>query len=99
MFWAALLISWPYTAAMAAGVTEYLMEERFLPQLKQQHVISYVGLALVILGEGIRKLAMVSACQPLLKVQKHACSSGIEAHTHTPTWRLLLPSQRACHSL
>lgn len=56
-----LLISWPYTAAMAAGVTEYLLEERFIPQLKQHHAVSYMGLALVILGEGIRKMAMVTA--------------------------------------
>jgi hypothetical protein len=56
---AALLISWPYTAAMSAGVAEYFLESHFWPQLKQQQGLAYAGLLLVILGEAIRKLAMV----------------------------------------
>lgn len=57
---AALLISWPYTAAMSAGVAEFLLEARCWPQLKQHHnTVSCIGLALVIVGEAIRKLAMV----------------------------------------
>jgi len=94
MFWTALLISWPYTAAMAAGVTEYLLEERFIPQLKQHHAVSYMGLALVILGEGIRKMAMVSACQPPMDDQKRACVCGIDAQTQS----VLAVAEPACMS-
>lgn len=56
----ALLFSWPYTAAMTAGVAEFLLEVQLCPQLKQQQqLVSRTGLALVVLGEALRKLAMV----------------------------------------
>jgi hypothetical protein len=58
---AAFLFSWPYTAAMAAGVTEYVLEAQWWPLLKQHQLLSYTGLALVIAGEVLRKLAMVSS--------------------------------------
>jgi protein-S-isoprenylcysteine O-methyltransferase len=46
---------------MTCGVLEYLLESALLPGLKQLHVVSYFGLALLMLGEIIRKLAMVSS--------------------------------------
>ncbi len=55
----ALLLSWPYVAAMSAGTSEYLLELRFLPVLKQLRLVSFMGLGMVLLGEAIRKLAMV----------------------------------------
>jgi hypothetical protein len=45
---------------MSAGVAEYMLESRLCPQLKQQEWVAYLGLLLVLLGESIRKLAMVS---------------------------------------
>lgn len=54
---------------MSAGVAEYLLEARFWPQLKQQQSLEYAGLVLVILGEAIRKLAMVSE-------SRSACFTG-----------------------
>lgn len=58
---AALLISWPYIAAMTAGIAEYLLESKLWPLqlIKQQHQVAYAGMFLVVLGEAIRKLAMV----------------------------------------
>lgn len=57
----AFLFSWPYTAAMAAGVTEFILEAQWWPSLKQHQLISYTGLALIITGEALRKLAVVSS--------------------------------------
>lgn len=51
---------------MSAGVLEYLLEAHTWPGLKQsqQHQwVAYTGLALVVLGEAIRKAAMVSCCK------------------------------------
>eukprot|EP00879_Flechtneria_rotunda_P022598 GHRR01023864.1.p1 GENE.GHRR01023864.1~~GHRR01023864.1.p1 ORF type:complete len:108 (+),score=32.16 GHRR01023864.1:351-674(+) len=56
---AALLISKPYITAMLTGVLEYLLEATVLPSLKQMHTVSYVGIALLLLGEFVRKIAMV----------------------------------------
>lgn len=45
---------------MTAGVAEFLLEVQLCPQLKQQQqLVSRTGLALVVLGEALRKLAMV----------------------------------------
>eukprot|EP00879_Flechtneria_rotunda_P014275 GHRR01014912.1.p1 GENE.GHRR01014912.1~~GHRR01014912.1.p1 ORF type:complete len:188 (+),score=48.82 GHRR01014912.1:142-705(+) len=56
-----LLISKPYITAMLTGVLEYLLEATVLPSLKQMHTVSYVGIALLLLGEFVRKIAMVTA--------------------------------------
>lgn len=60
---AALLLSWPYVAAMSCGLAECLVEAALLPGLKQQlgSTFSYPGLALLLAGEGVRKTAMVRA--------------------------------------
>jgi hypothetical protein len=58
---AALLISKAYLIAMSCGVLEYLAESALLPSLKQLHAVSYCGLVLLVLGECIRKAAMVSS--------------------------------------
>lgn len=59
---AALLLSWPYVAAMSCGLAEFLVEAALLPGLKQQlGAVSAAGLALLLAGEAIRKTAMVRA--------------------------------------
>jgi hypothetical protein len=62
---AALLISKAYLIAMSCGVLEFLVESILVPSLKQLHAVSYCGLALLVLGECVRKLAMVSS-SPLM---------------------------------
>jgi hypothetical protein len=64
---AALLISKAYLIAMSCGMLEFLVESTVLPSLKQLHAVSYCGLVLLVLGECIRKLAMVSS-SPLAHV-------------------------------
>eukprot|EP00775_Hariotina_reticulata_P007445 gene7445-7655_t len=46
---------------MCSGVFEYLLELRYLPVLKQLPLVSFTGLSLVLLGEAIRKTAMLTA--------------------------------------
>ncbi|XP_059291098.1 protein-S-isoprenylcysteine O-methyltransferase A-like isoform X1 [Lycium ferocissimum] len=56
-----LLISKHYLLAMICSLIEYLIEIYFFPGLKEYWWISNLGLALVVLGEIIRKLAIVTA--------------------------------------
>lgn len=72
---AAFLFSWPYIAAMSAGVAEYLLECRLWPQLKRQEWVACLGLLLVVLGESIRKLAMVS-CITVSRISSCICTSS-----------------------
>jgi hypothetical protein len=77
----ALLFSWPYTCAMAAGVAEFLLEAALLPALKQSHLVSCAGLALVFAGEALRKAAMVCWCvcvvlhclEACMRLNRHCC--------------------------
>lgn len=56
-----LLISQNYLIAMIFSLVEYLIEVRVFPQLKEHWWISYFGLATVVLGEIVRKLAVITA--------------------------------------
>ncbi|KAK4373455.1 hypothetical protein RND71_008839 [Anisodus tanguticus] len=56
-----LLISKHYLLAMIFSLIEYVIELYFFPGLKEYWWISNLGLALVVLGEIIRKLAIVTA--------------------------------------
>ncbi|XP_019163705.1 PREDICTED: protein-S-isoprenylcysteine O-methyltransferase B-like isoform X1 [Ipomoea nil] len=58
-----LLISRNYAMAMIFCLLEYLVEIYFFPQMKEHWLISNTGLAMVIIGEIIRKLAIVTAGQ------------------------------------
>jgi hypothetical protein len=93
---AALLLSWPYATAMFAGILEYCVEARLFPQVKQQLLVSYTGLGLVVAGEALRKLAMVSsgvAIQPA-PVGLSAALSGSEFVCHA----LMKPPSSSHHS-
>ncbi|XP_044490343.1 protein-S-isoprenylcysteine O-methyltransferase B isoform X2 [Mangifera indica] len=58
-----LLISKNYVLAMLFSLMEYFVEIFFFPGLKEYWWISYIGLAMVIIGEIIRKLAIITAGQ------------------------------------
>ncbi|KAL4587733.1 hypothetical protein LXL04_000607 [Taraxacum kok-saghyz] len=58
---ASLLISKDYLLAMILSMLEYLLELHFFPNLKTNWSISNIGFTLVILGETIRKLAILTA--------------------------------------
>ena len=55
---AAWLISWPYSLAMAGAVLEHSVEKAMFPSLASRPVM-YLGLAMAIAGEALRKAAMV----------------------------------------
>eukprot|EP00897_Mesotaenium_endlicherianum_P006170 jgi/Mesen1/5581/ME000281S04636 len=55
------LISRQYLMAMAVACMEFLVESFLVPSLKTLRTIQMLGLALVILGEAIRKAAYVTA--------------------------------------
>ena len=55
---AAWLISWPYSLAMAGAVLEHSVEKAVFPSLASRPVM-YLGLAMAIAGEALRKAAMV----------------------------------------
>ncbi|CAN0838046.1 Protein-S-isoprenylcysteine O-methyltransferase B [Linum grandiflorum] len=56
-----LLISKGYLVAMAFSVLEYTVEMWLFPQLKQHWWISNFGLTMVVVGELVRKLAIITA--------------------------------------
>ncbi|KAI3682478.1 hypothetical protein L1987_82484 [Smallanthus sonchifolius] len=56
-----LLISKDYILAMMFSVIEYLIELYYFPKLKENRLISNFGLFMVIFGETIRKLAILTA--------------------------------------
>lgn len=56
-----LLISKNYLLAMAFSLLEYFVEITFFPGLKEHWWVSNIGLALIIIGEIIRKMAVITA--------------------------------------
>jgi protein-S-isoprenylcysteine O-methyltransferase len=58
---AAFLISKPYVLAMTCGLIEYVIEGFLFPELKSKDWVSNIGLLLVVLGEVIRKTAIITA--------------------------------------
>ncbi|KAI8002581.1 Protein-S-isoprenylcysteine O-methyltransferase B [Camellia lanceoleosa] len=58
-----LLISKNYLVAMICSLLEYLLEVYFFPGLKEYWWISNLGLVMVVIGEIIRKVAIVTAGQ------------------------------------
>ena len=62
--YAAFLFSRQYLLAMTAAVAEYLIESALTPTLKHSttaSVASWIGLLIVVLGEGLRKTAIITA--------------------------------------
>ena len=57
----ATLISGPYLVALALSMVEHALECRYAPWLKQQALASYTGLAMVVVGETLRKVSVMTA--------------------------------------
>lgn len=53
----------PYFAAMIAALVEYHIEQRFWPSLKRPWAPTG-GMAMVVAGEAVRKIAMVTRSKP-----------------------------------
>lgn len=58
---AALLISKQYVLAMGFAMLEHLTEMLIFPEIKEYWFISNIGLLMVLIGEILRKLAVVTA--------------------------------------
>ncbi|KAK7314715.1 hypothetical protein VNO77_33242 [Canavalia gladiata] len=56
-----LLISRHYLFAMIFSVLEYFIEISLLPEVKEHWVISDLGLTMIVIGEIIRKIAIITA--------------------------------------
>ena len=48
---------------MMCGLVEYVIEGFLFPELKSMEGVSYIGLSLVVLGEVIRKSAIITAAK------------------------------------
>ncbi|KAK8965729.1 putative protein-S-isoprenylcysteine O-methyltransferase [Platanthera guangdongensis] len=55
------MITRQYIIAMAFSMFEYYIEVSFLPELKAQWWITNIGLLMVLTGEAIRKVAILTA--------------------------------------
>ncbi|KAI3750143.1 hypothetical protein L2E82_20769 [Cichorium intybus] len=67
-----LLISQHYILAMIISVLEYLLELYFFPELKENWWISNLGLLMVVFGEIIRKVAIITAGRAFTHlIQRH----------------------------
>nr|XP_027095778.1 protein-S-isoprenylcysteine O-methyltransferase B-like isoform X1 [Coffea arabica] len=77
-----LLISKSYILAMVCSLIEYLMEVYFFPGLKEHWWISNLGLAMVVIGEIIRKLAILTAGQAFTHLIKHYHQENHKLVTH-----------------
>ncbi|XP_040009165.1 protein-S-isoprenylcysteine O-methyltransferase isoform X2 [Xiphias gladius] len=53
--------SMEYTLAAVSSWVEFTVEKLTVPELKQQSLLSFVGLLMVLCGEGLRKAAMLTA--------------------------------------
>ncbi|XP_072963960.1 probable protein-S-isoprenylcysteine O-methyltransferase isoform X2 [Typha angustifolia] len=56
-----LLITKQYVIAMTCALLEYVMEILFFPKLKEYWWVSNVGLAMILIGEILRKSAVITA--------------------------------------
>uniref|UniRef100_A0A0D9W916 Protein-S-isoprenylcysteine O-methyltransferase n=1 Tax=Leersia perrieri TaxID=77586 RepID=A0A0D9W916_9ORYZ len=79
-----LLISKQYVLAMSFAMLEHLTEAILFPGLKEYQFVSHVGLLMVIVGEVIRKLAVVTAGRSFTHVirihyedQHHLITHGV----------------------
>ncbi|XP_078434508.1 protein-S-isoprenylcysteine O-methyltransferase A-like [Wolffia australiana] len=86
-----LLISKQYVIAMACALVEYAMELALFPELKEHWWISNFGLVIVLIGEIIRKAAILTAGRAFthkIKTQRenshHLITRGIYGFVRHP---------------
>lgn len=56
-----LLITKSYVVAMVGSLVEYVVEIYLFPEMKEHWAISNIGLAMVVVAEILRKLAIITA--------------------------------------
>ncbi|XVE90241.1 hypothetical protein DITRI_Ditri20bG0063000 [Diplodiscus trichospermus] len=88
-----LLISKEYVLAMVFSLVEYLFEVLLFPGLKDHLWVSNLGFAMVIIGEIVRKLAIVTAGRSfthLIKVYREdhhkLVTNGVYAFVRHPSY-------------
>ncbi|KAH9557925.1 hypothetical protein CY35_07G110500 [Sphagnum magellanicum] len=74
------LISGPYLVALGCSFVEHGVESRYAPWMKTLSPVSYMGLAMVVVGEFMRKCAVVTA--------NHSFTHDIKTF-HRPEHRLV----------
>ncbi|CAM6105671.1 unnamed protein product [Calypogeia fissa] len=77
-----LLLTMPYLVALTAGLAEYGLESWLVPQFKTSTSIAYSGLVLMVMGEVIRKLAIVTAQSNFTHDIKISHEEGHKLVTH-----------------
>lgn len=50
-----------YHLAHLLGITEFILESLFFPHLKVLNVLNYIGVAILLVGQSVRSLAMIHA--------------------------------------
>ena len=79
-----LLLSWPYARSMGAAVVEYAVERAFLPTHWKESLalVSRAGLGLIVVGEVIRKLGIITAGRHFTHDVKREMREGHALVTH-----------------
>lgn len=77
-----LLISKSYLLAMFFSLVEYVVEIALFPELKEHWAISNLGLAMVVIGEIIRKMAIITAGRAFTHVIKNYFEERHQLITH-----------------
>jgi protein-S-isoprenylcysteine O-methyltransferase len=67
----AFLFGTPYCIAMSLAIVEFVIEVNYFPNVKQYPYIYYIGIVLVVIGEFIRKAAMLTAKSSFTHLIKH----------------------------
>ncbi|KAL5700884.1 protein-S-isoprenylcysteine O-methyltransferase [Ranunculus cassubicifolius] len=77
-----LLISKHYVFAMGFSILEYVIELFLFPEIKEYWWISNIGLGLVLIGEVIRKLAIITAGRSFTHLIRTRRDDGHQLITH-----------------
>ncbi|XP_043277373.1 protein-S-isoprenylcysteine O-methyltransferase [Venturia canescens] len=72
----------PYVVAACVSWIEFLVEHHFYPSLKELSIISYIGLAICVSGEALRKIAMFTAKQNFNHIIQTEKSTDHKLITH-----------------
>ncbi|WJX81774.1 protein-S-isoprenylcysteine O-methyltransferase [Trifolium repens] len=82
-----LLISKHYLLAMIFSLLEYLIEIALFPDLKEHWVISDFGLVLVVIGEILRKMAIITAGQSFTHIIRVRPDERHKLVTNVVVWK------------
>ncbi|KAG2392785.1 hypothetical protein C9374_011510 [Naegleria lovaniensis] len=77
-----LAIEKHYMIAMSCAILEYIIESIFFPSLKTYSWICYLGIILALIGDGIRKCAMITAGMAFTHLIQERRREGHNLITH-----------------